>query len=409
MTTRPDAAAFGALRSTNFLALWVAQIASRFGDPITLIALAYVSYVQTRSALITALAVVIATVPNALFGFFGGAIADAIGHRRAMVACDFARVMLVGSIPVALDLHLPLVVAYILVFAAGVCGAVFNPARLAVVPRIVGPHDLPAANSLIYSSDRIVEVLAAVAAGLLVAVIGDRAFYLDALSFLVSGILLLQIHLEEEARKLAVQSLGRETLEGVRFLWRNGVLRANTLLSLACQLSIPVVSSLAPSLIFRKFAQGNAELGASQFGVAEGAIAVGAVAGGIYLGPRLSHLPKGRLILAGFAAYGLVLIGLALAPSFELALLLFVLGGAANVVFYVPNITLSQEIAPPELRARVFGTRIALLNLSWLPVIVISGALADAVGVSSLILIAGSVTLVSAVIGAFIPIVRDVP
>jgi MFS family permease len=409
MTTPRDAPAFGALRSTNFLALWVAQIASRFGDPITLIALAYVSYVQTRSALITALAVVIATVPNALFGFFGGAIADAVGHRRAMIACDFARVLLVGSIPVALDLHLPLVVAYILVFAAAVCGAIFNPARLAVVPRIVSPHDLAAANSLIYSSDRVVEVLAAVAAGLLVAAVGDRAFYVDALSFLVSGILLLRIRLEEEARTLALQSLGRETLEGIRFLWRNAVLRANTLLSLACQLSIPVVSSLAPTLIFRRFADENAELGASQFGLAEGAIAVGAVAGGIYLGPRLGHLPKGRLILAGFAAYGLVLVGLALAPSFELALLLFVLGGAANVVFYVPNITLSQEIAPPELRARVFGTRIALLNLSWLPVIVISGALADAVGVSSLILVAGVVTLASALVGAFIPIVRDVP
>ena len=408
MTARSDAAPFSALRSQNFIALWVSQVASRFGDPLTLIALAYVSYVQTRSALVTALAVVIATVPNALFGFFGGAIADDVGHRRVMIACDFARVLLVGSVPVTLALGLPLVVAYVLVFAAGICGAIFNPARLAVVPRIVSARDLPAANSLIYSSDRIVEVLAAVAAGLLVAAIGDRAFYVDALSFLVSGLFLLRIRLDEDARKLAVASLIRETREGVLFLWLNGVLRANTLLSLACQLSIPVVSSLAPTLIFRRFAGGNTELGASQFGAAEAAIALGAIAGGIYLGPRLSRLPKGRLILVGFAAYGLVLIGLALAPSFELALILFVLGGLANVVFYVPNITLSQEITPPELRARVFGARIALLNLSWLPVIVISGALADSVGVATLIVIAGVVTLVSALIGYFIPAVRDV-
>jgi MFS family permease len=205
-----------------------------------------------------------------------------------------------------------------------------------------------------------------------------------------------------------VRSLGRETLEGIRFLWQNAVLRANTLLSLACQLSIPVVSSLAPSLIFRRFAEGNPELGASLFGVAEGAIAVGAVVGGVYLGPRFNRLSKGRLILGGFAGYGLVLIALALAPTFELAVVLFVLGGIANVIFYVPNITLSQELAPPELRARVFGTRIALLNLTWLPVIVLSGVLADAVGVALLIAIAGALTLVTAIVGAFIPIVRDV-
>jgi MFS family permease len=408
MTSRPETAMFGALRSQGFAALWFAQAASRFGDPVTLIALAYVGYVQTRSALITALAVVIATVPNALFGVFGGAIADAVGHRRAMVVCDFARVVLVGTIPVVLVLGLPLAVVYVLAFAAGMCGAIFNPARLALVPRIVNPRDLPAANSLTYLTDRTVEVLGAAAAGLLVASIGDRAFYVDAVSFLASGVFLLRLHVDEEARPLAVRSVGRETVQGLRFLWRHAILRANTLLSLACQLSIPVVSSLAPSLIFWKFAGGNAELGASLFGVAEAAIAVGAVAGGVYLGPRLSRLPKGRLILAGFATYGLVLIALALAPTFEFALLLFVLGGVANVVFYVPNVTLSQEVTPPELRARVFGARIALLNLSWLPVIVLSGALADAVSIPLLIGVAGLVTIAGALVGAFIPIVRDV-
>jgi hypothetical protein len=78
------------------------------------------------------------------------------------------------------------------------------------------------------------------------------------------------------------------------------------------------------------------------------------------------------------------------------------------VVFYVPNVTLSQEVTPPELRARVFGARIALLNLSWLPVIVLSGALADAVSIPLLIGVAGLVTIAGALVGAFIPIVRDV-
>ena len=90
-------------------------------------------------------------------------------------------------------------------------------------------------------------------------------------------------------------------------------------------------------------------------------------------------------------------------------MVLFALGGIVNVLFYVNNVTISQELTPPDLRARVFGARIALLNLSWLPVIVISGALADAVGVSLLIILAGTVTLVGSVAGAFIPIVRDVP
>ena len=113
-------------------------------------------------------------------------------------------------------------------------------------------------------------------------------------------------------------------------------------------------------------------------------------------------------MIAAFAISGLLLVALALAPSFELAAILLTLAGVVNVVSYVPNVTLSQELTPPELRARVFGARIAILNLSWLPVIVLSGALADAVSIPLLIGVAGLVTVVGAVVGAFIPIIRDV-
>jgi MFS family permease len=409
MTTATGARAIELLRSPNFGALWLAQVASRFGDPITLIALTYVSYVRTQSALVTALAVVMATIPNALFGVFGGVLADAVGHRRSMIFCDLARFALVGSVPITLVLGLPLIVPYALVFAAAACGAIFNPARLALVPRIVSPHELPSANALTYSSDRAVEVLGALAAGLLVASIGERAFYIDALTFLLSAALLLRVQVNERRRPLVLGAIGHEALGGLRFLWRHTVLRANTLFSLACQLSLPVVASLAPSLIFQRFAGGNAELSASQFGIAEGAIAAGAVGSGLLIAPAVARIPKGRLLLAGFAIYGVVLVALALAPTFEIAVVLFALGGVVNVLFYVSNVTISQELTPPDLRARVFGSRIALLNLSWLPVIVASGALADLVSVPLLIAVAGAVTLVCAVVGAFIPIVRDVP
>jgi MFS family permease len=408
MTTTTNVSAIQLLRSPDFGALWLAQVASRFGDPITLIALAYVSYVRTQSALITALAVVMATIPNALFGVFGGVIADAAGHRRAMITCDLLRVVFVGAVPITLALGLPLVVPYVLVFAAGACGAIFNPARLALVPRVVDNHELPSANALMYSSDRAVEVLGALAAGLLVATMGERAFYVDALTFLLSAALLSRVRVDEQRRSLVLGTLGHEALEGLRFLWSQTVLRANTVFSLVCQLSLPVVASLAPSLIFQRFAHGNAELGASQFGVVEGAIAAGAVASGVFLAPHLARIAKGRLLLVGFGIYGAVLIALALAPTFELAVVLFALGGVVNVLFYVNNVTISQELTPPDLRARVFGARIALLNLSWLPVIVLSGALADAVGVALLIAVAGAITLVTAVVGAFVPVIRDV-
>ena len=175
----------------SFPLYWLAQATSKFGDPITLIALAALAYRVTGSALVTTLAVMVATVPQATIGFFGGAIADAVGLRRSMIWCDFLRAFLIAMIPIALALGFPLAVIFGLALGAALCASVFNPARIAIMPSIVPPQRLAASNSLVYASDRVVEILGAVVGGLLVASIGDAAFYVDALTFALSGALLL--------------------------------------------------------------------------------------------------------------------------------------------------------------------------------------------------------------------------
>ena len=396
---------------SNFRLFWLAQAISRFGDPITVIALATITYKRTNSALFTALAVVIATVPTAIFGFFAGAIGDALGHRRAMWLADVSRVVLIGAIPMLLANGAPLVVAYVLVFGAALAAAVFNPARIAIIPQLVPLERLGAANAAISATDRTVEILGAVAAGFLVATVEENALYLDALTFAVSAALLAAVRADRVVSgRISAQRVVRDAGDGLRFLMKSPVLRVNTLFSLAAQLALPVSNGLTPVYLVRRFADGNADFGAALFGVAEAALAAGAVGAGLTLPEYLPRFRKGQMLIAGFGAYGVLLILLGLAPSLLPALVIFFLMGAANVVFVVPNITISQEVTPPELRARVFGARIALLNLSWLPIIVLSGALADRFDAGLLIGLAGGVTLATTVIAAlFIPAVSNVP
>lgn len=403
MTT--DAGALAALRSSSFARTWLAGVVSGFGDKITLIALAYVSWQLTQSALSTSLAVVIATVPNALLGLFAGALADAVGHRRAMIACDLLRFALIGTIPLTLAAGAPLWTVFLIVLLSSVCGTVFRPARLSLVPELLPATRLGAGNSLMSSSDRVVEIGGALVAGGLVALIGRDAFYVDALTFVLSAALLFGIVVNEEpARRVSVVSVWQEARLGLRFLRGSAVLWSNTLFSLGAQLAIPVFNSLAPVLVFHDYG-----LGAAEFAVLEAAIAAGAVAATVVLPPLLSRFPKGRVMVAGFVANGALLVLIGLRPSFEVLLGLGVLSGVANILFIVPNITILQEASPPEFRARVFGSRIALLNLTWLPMIVLSGTLADTVGAPLLIAVAGAFTLFAAAIGALLPAVRDVP
>jgi DHA3 family macrolide efflux protein-like MFS transporter len=397
------------LRSTNFALFWLAQVISRFGDPITLIALTFVTYRATGSALLTALAVVITTIPNALFSLFGGAIADAVGARRAMLWCDVARVLFIGAIPLLLGAGVPLAFVFALVFLSGICGAIFNPARVAIVPALLTPERLPAGNSLVYGSDRAVEIGGALAAGVLVATFGEGAFYADALTFALAALLLSRVVITETSRPVTLRRVWRDGMEGLRFIRRNAIAWSNTVFSLAAQMALPVVNGLTPVLIIRRFAGGDATAGAALFGGAEAALAFGAVLASAFFPRYMARYRKGQLLIAGFATWGTVAGLIAIAPSFTVALALFAVLGAANVLYFVPTVTIMQEATPPEIRARVFGARIALTNLSWLPLVLVSGVLGDAIGVNVLIALAGLVTVTTAVIASFVPAIRDVP
>ncbi len=403
MTARGTA--LDALRAPNFALLWTAQVISGFGDKITLFALAFVTWELTRSALSTTLAIVVSSVPYAVFGFVGGAIADALGHRRAMIACDLIRVVAVGLIPLALAAGLPLAVSYALVLVAALCSAVFAPARMGIVPDLVPREHLGSGNAMVYASDRTVEIVGAVVAGFIVAALGTLAFYVDAATFALSAALLLRISMPEQPpRPVRWGSIWADVVEGLRFLGGNAVLRANTVFSLVAQLSLPVLNGLTPVLIFREYGGGPED-----FGVAEAALAAGAVLAGLALPGALGRVPKGRLIIVGFASYGVALIAIAAAPTFEIALLFFALAGVTNVLFFIPNVTLSQEITPQALRARVFGSRTAFLHLTWLPIILMTGMLADHFSVQALVAVAGAFTFGVAVVGSFFRSVRDVP
>jgi MFS family permease len=397
------------VRSANFAFFWLAQVISRFGDPITLIALTFVTYRATQSALLTALAVGVASIPNALFGFFGGAIADAVGPRRAMFWCDVARAVIVGAIPILLILDAPLAVIFALAFLAGIGGAIFAPARGAVVPALLRRDHLAQGNSLVYASDRAVEIGGALAGGALVVAIGEGAFYVDALTFALSAVLLARVVLREEMKGVTWSKIWSDALAGLSFIRRSSILWSNTVFSLVAQFANPVINTLTPVFLIRRFAGNDPVAGAALYAGSEAAIALGAVVGSAILPGYLRRVPKGRSLILGFAAFGVVIALVAVAPSYPIAVLLFGVVGFTNVLFFVPTVTILQENTPQEMTARVFGARIALTNLSWLPIIFLGGVIGDAVGVDVFLAFAGLVTLAAALTAAFLPVIRDVP
>ncbi len=405
MTSRVSALApWTLLLERNFLLFWLSQLISVFGDQITVIALAGLVWRLTGSSLYTALAVIVTTIPHAVFGFLAGPIADAIGRRRTLVLCDLVRVVVIAAIPLVLALNLPLVTVFILVLVASASASLFTPTKLALLPDLVRSGKITAGYSFIQVSDRTVEIAGKAVAGILFLALSTEVFLLDAATFMLSAVLLSRLSLKETAEgRVSFGSVLADAGTGLRVIGESEVLASNLLFSLIAQMSLAVLNTLTPVYLFREFAAGT-----DAFGVAEAAIACGVVVSGVFVPSLIARRPKGSLVTTAFAAYGVLLVGLAVARSLDETFLLFFLCGVANAVFLIPNITIYQEHTPAEFRGRVFSTRYALLNLVWLPVMVVSGALAETMSTALLIGIAGVFTLMVAIVGWRIPAIRDV-
>jgi len=191
MSTVSERPSFAALRSGPFRRLFAARTASQWGDTFNTVALVILVYRLSGSGLSVAATVVFEIVPVLLLGFVAGAVVDRLPRVAVMVAADLARAVIAGVLAV-FGHHL--YVVYAAAFAMSSLTVFFNPAASSVLPAVAGDEDLVGANSVIWSAAVVSQIALAPLAGVLVATAGaGPAFAINAVSFLVSALLLAGI------------------------------------------------------------------------------------------------------------------------------------------------------------------------------------------------------------------------
>jgi MFS family permease len=384
----------------------VASFISTAGDRLHQMALAALILGLTNSMVSAGLVFVVSTLPYVMFGLLAGALVDRWDRRRTMVIADVVRGVLVAVIPIAALISLPLV--YVILFAITCATILFNPARQASIPDLVEPEDLQSANSLFQGAAYTVDLLAFTTAGVLVAILVDRlgtyqgtqvAFGIDALSYVLSAVLLLRLPRLRRATSAVVRPLRRlphEVAEGLRFLRGNALVRANTILFTVGPLLLGSLHTL-----WIGFAWRVSHTGAFGYGVTETCNAVGTLLGLLLLrrvAGRLGLNP-GRMILLGLAIMGGAIAAAGFSDSLVVVAALSMLAGFGNMTFLIPSVTLVQRQTPGELRGRVLGVRAMLTYTGFSLSNAVAGGMSDVIGVSPLFLLLGGGMLMLAVIG----------
>ncbi|HEV7603937.1 MAG TPA: MFS transporter [Candidatus Limnocylindrales bacterium] len=395
----------------SFSALWAGQLISLFGDRLNQLALVAVVQISTGSVLATGLVFFAATLPNLLLSPIAGTFVDRWDHKEVMVASDILRAAIVLVLPIAAVTNIILV--YPLIFLVTTVSVFFRPARVAILPQIVPEEDLLSANSALWVGETIADVVGYPLAGVFVALLGSAvpiAFWVDSATYLASAALLATIVVHARRRSVDRQAgrpdFAAELAAGWQFLRHETVLLANTLQGAAGQFSLGIAIALTPSFVQATYNQSSFGWQAA-YGFLETGIGVGNLLGGFLIGLIGARFAKGRMVILGYTAWGLLIFLFAITNNLPVALGLAFGQGVANMIFIIPSQTLFQERTPPELMGRVVGFRFALVFGSMTIAMALGAILGQVLGPMPVIGAFGLVTAVAGLAGLLVPAVRD--
>jgi MFS family permease len=386
------------LRDRDFLLFASGQSASALGDALSKTALPLLVLTLTGSGLQMGLIAMLSALPMLLLGVPAGAWADRFDRRRMMLWSDAGRTLLVGAVPLAALLGVPVLpVLYAVVVPIGVLYAVFEAACLSCVPALVGRDRLGEANSLLSIGNALGYVAGPALAGLLVAWIGGAgALGVDALTFAVSAATLWSIRRPlQSARKRVPAPMKQQVLEGFRFIAGQRLLRAVLLYWAAITFfTAPII------LCATYFVREDLGWSPGALGTVVTVYAVGAIAGAV-LAPRFRRASVAGMC-GGTILGGAALLVLGSTDSLPLALTVVLLAGAGESVAAILYTTFRAGHIPDELLGRVMTTaQVAAFGLRPLSVLVAGIALETTSGSVTLAVIAIACIVISLAFAGF--------
>jgi MFS family permease len=382
--TQPKKERPAILRDSNFQWLLGGGILSMLGDQFTMLALPWLVLTMTKDPLALGLVIAIMSVPRAVFMLIGGAIVDRYSPKRVMMATKYVNAALLGALAwlvLAAPALLSLPLLYALALGLGLAQAFAIPAGTSMMPQVVPPQHLQAANGVMMGLRQMVMLAGPVLAALLIAIGGDGgggagaaasangsaihapagafgigiAFAFDCFTFLFTVWTLAKVQTRADAAPppgTTGQSIFSSVAEGLATVWRDAALRTCFLYWSVVSVFVGGTMQVALPLL----ASQNLH-GAASFGILSGAHGAGSLIGMALSGAgvRLRFGTFGATLLAVDAIAALLFAPLGFITATwqgaGLLLAMGVLGGFIQIAVF----SWIQGSVPPRMLGRAMS------------------------------------------------------
>ena len=369
----------GPLRHREFRLLFAARSISFFGTNLAPIAVAFAVLGLTRSATDVGLAFAAWTLAQISTLLLGGVAGDRLPRRLVMVASDSANFVVRVTMGVLLvSGHAEVWELIALQAVGGAATAFYSPASSGLVPETVPAAELQQANALMSVARYAVFPIAAAVGGTIVATIGSgTALLVDAGTYALSALLLLQLRIPARARTAAAPGVLRDLREG----W-SAFTEHTWVWLLTVWISLYFLITYAPFFVLGPYVASRSMHGAAGWAVVVTGEAIGSLAGGLV---GLRWQPNRALLVIGafFVVTSLQCALLALRAPLGAIAAAAALAGCAFAYGSLVWETCLQERIPRDRLSRVAAYN-WMGAMAFLPAgYALAGPVAAAIGIST--------------------------
>jgi DHA3 family macrolide efflux protein-like MFS transporter len=385
----------------DFMKILGGQGFSLVGSALVQFSLVWWLTITTGSAIVLAIATIMALLPQILISPFAGVLVDRWDRRRVMITSDgIAALMIVilaflfaqGS---ANAFHV-----YGIMAIRSAVGVFQWPALQASVSLMVPDEHLSRINGLYQSLSGLAQIAAPPLGAMLLLIMPIQTIVLidiGTAALAIFPLMFIEIpHPDKEPSTQESSSILTDMMRGVRFLtrWRGGQF---TLVAMMITNLILIPSmSLVPILALVHFNGGAFELAWLQ-----SALGVGMLVGGIALSVWGGFKRRMDTVVVAVVAMGIAIFAVGMTPSglFFLAVAGLFITGAMVPMASGSIMAILQTIVPKEIQGRVFSVVISLSPLMAPIGLAIAGPIAEAFGTSIWYLISGVVMMLIGLVG----------
>jgi MFS family permease len=383
----------GLWRQPDFVKLWSAETVSQLGTQFTFLALPLAAIDTLHaSAFEVATLQTAEFLPFLLVALPAGVWVDRMRRRPILVVGDLTRALLLGSIPVAYALgELTVGQLYVVAFLLGIATVFFDVAYQSYLPSLVEREQLIDGNAKLEVSRAGAQLGGPGLAGLVVqALKAPGAIAFDAVSYVGSALFVLSIRKVERApdRGTTAPHMREEVREGLRYVLRHPFLKNIA----ACTALFNLFGTLGNAVLL-VFARRELHLSPLAIGIALTVSNVGPLIAAFNASRISSRFGVGRTIIAASIIGGPAFLIVPFAPHGNLALTLlvpaFVLGGCANVIYNVTQVSLRQAITPERIQGRM-NSVMRFIVWGTIPLgTFLGGVIASQIGVKPTLIVSG--------------------